>query len=148
MGKTKDDLSDILGGDKQPKGKKAVQAAAVAASKAKHAAAPSGKAKPAPSNKAKPAPSNKGKVNDKPAKKVASDKASKGEGKYYFPADGKDFISLKDKVAKVKKPASSKELAEALKTDTWRVRLVAVALEKEKRVKIDRSNKLYMIGPR
>lgn len=133
MAKAADNLDDILGGS-GGKGKKAAAPAKVA------------KAAPAKGGKAAPAKAAKAKA---PAKKGSSGpKAAKGEGKYYFPKDGKEFLGLAAKIKTVKKKVSSKDLAAALKTETWKVRLVAVELEKQKAIKVDRSAKLYVIGPR
>lgn len=133
---SKENLDDILGGGKADKAKPSAKPAA---------GKPAAKAAPAKKPAAKAAPA-KGKPAAKP--KASAAKAAKGEGKYYFPKDSKEFTEMAKKMATVKKQISSKDLAAALKTETWKVRLVAVALEADKKIKIDRKGKIYQIGPR
>lgn len=146
MGRSKnDDLSDILGDTDTPatKAKGAVMKKQDKEAKSKtpaKAAAPV-KGKAAALAKAKPAKPTKASGN-------GAARGTRGEGKFYFPADSKEFQALKSKMATLKKAVSTKDLAAALKTDTWKVRLVSVALEGEKKLKREKVGNVLMLKPR
>lgn len=143
-----EDLSDIFGDEppatKKEKGMASKQKVneAVAASKAKHTPKTNGKEAPAKANgKAAPAKAAAAK-----APKAAAQRG--GSGKFYFPVGSKEREALKAKVAGIKKAASTKEVAKALKTETWKVRLVAVELVAVKKLKMVKDGNSFTIQPK
>lgn len=142
MGRSKnEDLSDILGDTDTPATTKAKGAVAMPKEKTSTKATPASKKAVI----AKPTPKTNGAA--APAAKRAT-RSDAGGGKYYFPADSKEFQALKAKIATIKKPVSTKDLASALKTDTWKVRLVSVVLESEKRIKREKAGNVLVLKPR
>lgn len=110
---------DLLGGGSKPAAKKA------AAKKAP--SAPAKAAKPAAKATAAEAPAKPAKAPKAP-KAEPTTRGPKGTGKFYFPKDSDEFVSLKKQIGGLKKEATTKDLAEKYQTETWKVRLVAKEL--------------------
>lgn len=135
-----DDLSDILGDSDTPATKeksmgtkeKAVAAAAALKASKDKAKKPNGKS-------SEPAPK---------AKAAKEKSAPREAGKYNFPVGSKEREALKAKVVKLKKAATTKEVAAQLKAETWQVRLVAVELVAEKKLKMVKSGTTFTLQPR
>lgn len=114
---------DLLGGDAKPaKTKTAKPAAKTAPAKpAAKATKPTAKATK-PAADAKPAKTEKAAAKPK-AKKADAEggaKAPRGDGKFYMSPEEKEALA-KD-IGKNKKPVTTKELAEKLGKETWKVR--------------------------
>lgn len=125
--------------DKPPKPAKAAKSA-----KAKPA-------KPAKAAKAAPAPAKAAKkAAAKPAKKAPSGaKGTRGEGKFYFPVDSDERNKLKKTiVAKLKGTVTTKQIAEKLGVETWKVRLVVKEAAAEKLLKFKKDGATLTVSPK
>lgn len=72
------------------------------------------------------------KVKAEKAKAKVAERSAKGEGQYYFPADAPERKAIRKKLEGVKEEISSREFASKNGFETWKVRLVAQAMEREK----------------
>lgn len=140
---TEDDLlggepgDDLLGGD-EGKAKKAKKASGGKAAKpAAKAAKPAAKAAKADKPKA-----------DKPKaeRKPAGPRGKRGEGKFFTPADVLE--ALQKRITKeVRKPTTTKEIAEKLEVPTWRARVAAAALVKSGKGSFEKTGSVLTYNP-
>jgi hypothetical protein len=94
--------------------------------------------------KEKPVKKTAGKA--KPATNGGGEKAARGEGKYYFDPDEK--AEVMKQLVKIKKPITTAEYAQANDIPTWKVRLAAVALKDEGKLKMTREGGAFTLSPK
>lgn len=86
---------------------------------------------------------------DKPAAKAprtpSGPRGAKGTGKFYFPVE--EMEALQKKVSSLKKPTSTKEIAEKFEVPTWRARLAAAALVKNGKGTLEKSGSVLVFTP-
>jgi len=74
------------------------------------------------------------------AKRGAVNRSPRGEGKYFFPQDSKERETVRKLIRdKLKGEMSTQEFAQKHNVPTWQVRLAAVDLEQEKKLKLTKS---------
>lgn len=85
-----------------------------------------------PKDKPEPAAKKAAPAKAKSMSKAATDRAERGTGEKYFPADGEEYKALRSKLMPLKSPALTTELAEKFGTETWKVRRACVFLIEER----------------
>lgn len=141
-------LGDKGNGAKPPKvAKKAKKTAPAAAVKSKKATKGGWiGAKGVPTTRAE-----KQKAIAKPAKAKSVEKAPRGEGEKYFPADGEEYLkSYKPKLTSLKTPSTTAEIAERFELETWKVRRACVFLIKERgkgKLKAEKGSRVLTFTP-
>jgi len=66
-------------------------------------------------------------------KRAAAERSARGEGKYYFPPDDPERAKIRKLIERgVKQEVTTKEFAEKHDLSTWKVRLVAKQMSREK----------------